>query len=315
MGHPAVSALPSISWTRRRRRASCALLGLFLGAVAGVRLADQRAPACAATGHRARGPPVVPARREPPCSACCAPARWSSTSDDAVLQASAPAYTLGLVRGDRAARRTSCRPRARSTPRRRDPPGRAGDRRAAGRPAVPRLRPGGAAEQPAGPGAHRGPHPRAPGRGDPARLRRQRLPRAQDAGRCATLLAEAVAGGRRRPGGGAALRRRGCRPRPTRLNQPGPADHRAVAGSRATTPWTQPLPVDVDDVSSSAPIDHQRDRGQGQGHRGRARRRARPRGPRQRRPDRPGAGNLVANAVAYSPDAQPGRRRGDPATS
>ena len=49
--------------------------------------------------------------------------------------------------------------------------------------ASPRHRAGGAAQLPAGAGARRGPHPRAPGGVDPPRLRGQREPRAEDAGR------------------------------------------------------------------------------------------------------------------------------------
>ena len=80
-------------------------------------------------------------------------------------------------------------------------------------------RPGRAAGAATGAGAGRGPHPRAAGRRRPPRLRRQRQPRAQDAGR------RAVAAGR----GGAArpptTRRRcagsppGCRSRAERLGR------------------------------------------------------------------------------------------------
>ena len=87
----------------------------------------------------------------------------------------------------------SCAPRPPGPPRRPHPRGRA---RAAARAARPRALAVRARVAPAGrrscPAARGGPHRGPPGRGSPPRLRRQRQPRAQDAGRGLALLAEAV---------------------------------------------------------------------------------------------------------------------------
>ena len=274
-----------------------ALLGAVLGA--GVVLAwrvSERADAPA--GRRSRSPRCPPA--SPPCSACCAPARWSSTRRTRCVKASAPAYAFGLVRGNEVAV-DELADLVRQV--RRDGQIRETElvlsRGRAGRSAA-RHRPRRSAEQPAGARPGRGPHPRAPGRGDPPRLRRQRLPRAEDPGRRAEPAGRGGAGGRRRPGGGDPVRRPDAdRERPA--DPAGAADHRAVpaAGRRPAR-----RPADRSTSTRSSP------------------------GPSTRAPSTPrprtssvvhdgerglqilgngdevalALGNLVANAVAYSPD-------------
>ena len=119
------------------------------------------------------------------CSRCCARRRWCSTTPTSVVRASAPAHALGIVRDGRIAHAAIRDLIARGAPRRRDP--RRGARAAAraGRAAASLLLQVRVAqvERRAPAGARGGPDAGAPARGDPARLRRQRLARAQDAGR------------------------------------------------------------------------------------------------------------------------------------
>ena len=126
--------------------------------------------------------------------------------------------------------------------------------------AAPRHRPGGAAQLAAGAGPGRGPHPRAAGRGGPARLRRQREPRAEDAGRRDPAARRGRARRGRRPGGGAAVQRADDH-RVRAADPTGAADHRAVAAAgrrpgrraarraastRSSRPRSTPVPIDAD---------------------------------------------------------------------
>ena len=219
--------------------------------------------------------------------------------NDEVVKASAPAYAIGLVRGSQVAVQELAdlvRQVRRDGQIRETELVMARGRAVA---AAARHGAGRAAEQPAGAGAGRGPHPRAPGRGDPPGLRRQRLPRAEDPGRGANLLAEAVQEAADDPE--AVLRFSGRmqnRERPA--DQAGAADHRAVPAP-GRRPAEEPQTVDVDDVVSRA-IDQSTIDAQSQGiavvHDGE--RGLQILGNHERSPL--ALGNLVANAVAYSPE-------------
>ena len=174
---PAGSALRTIKgWTPRRRRCSSPCSARCWAPA-------WRWPGGSARGSCAASPPaeepVVPAGVATVLSVLRSSALVVD-ENDRVVQASAPAYALGLVSGDqltvdelaelvRQVRRDG---QIRETELAIAPGGRHRTSPRGSRP-----------EQPAGAGPRRGPHPRAPGRGDPPGLRRQRLPRAEDPGR------------------------------------------------------------------------------------------------------------------------------------
>ena len=175
------------------------------------------------------------------------------------------------------------RARRAGTPRRDDPRDRAADEPARRPVAAPRHRPGRPAELPAGARAGRGPDAGAAGRGRPPRLRRQRQPRAEDAGRRDPAARRGRARRGRRPGGRAALQR----PDDHRVRAADPAraaDHRAVAAAGATTRSTRRSPVQVDEVVKTA-VDTSAIDADAAPDLGRERRLARPGGLRQRRAD------------------------------
>ena len=199
----------------RRRRRSC---------VAGERgadaPADPRRGARPARRHRHR--PVGPALQ---CAGRRREGRGPQGLRSGVRLRSGPRQRGG--------RRRARRARPSGTTGRADPRDRAGDVAGPGRRAAPRDRSRRTAQQPAGARPGGGPDPGATRRGDPPRLRRQRLARAQDPGGRAQPAGRGRAGGRRRPGGGDPVR--GSDADRERAADPvGAADHRAVpaAGRR-----------------------------------------------------------------------------------
>ena len=162
---------------------------------------------------------------------------------DHVVRASAPAHALGIVRDGRIApaairdliaqvrRDGVIRDEVLEVPR-----GPVGPGRAAG----PGARRAGQRGAPGGAGG--GPHAGASPRGDPSRLRRQRLARAQDAGRRARAARRDRPGRGRRPGGGAPVRRPDADGGDPAVGA-GARDHRAVPAAgggrpRAGSGWS-----------------------------------------------------------------------------
>ena len=232
---------------------------------------------------------------------------------DEVCKASAPAYALGSCAGSQLTVRGAGRPRPAGAPRRPDPRDRARHLRVAGRRRPARHRARRTAEQPAGAGADRGPHPRAARRGDPPGLRGQRLPRAQDARSARSTCSPRRC--RRRP----TTRRRwsgsraGCRPRapgwPSWCSRSS-----SCRGCRATTRSRSPRRSTSTSVVDRA-IDQSTIEARSKEHRDHAQRRARSRDPRQRRRDRTGAGQPGRQRGRLLARGQQGRRRRQAPTS